>query len=178
MSRRDRQPRVGISACLTGAAVRYDGGDKHDETLCRALAREVALIPVCPEAEIGLGVPRPPIYLQAAADGTVHLVEDGSVTELTAEMQAFAHRRGQELTELGLAGFVFKAKSPSCGLRNVPVTGRSETGAGLFAATLLETLPNLPAAEAEELTTPAARARFLERVFDHHRTLMGTAATP
>lgn len=158
------RPLVGVSACLTGAAVRYDGRDKYNAHLYEDIAESVAFFPVCPEVEMGLGVPRPPIHLQSH-DGAVRLVEEDTNRDLTAEMTAYAEARAADLARMGLAGFIFKAKSPSCGLTDIPVAGRQTPGRGLFAATVLAALPDLPAVEAEDLADPATRSAFLKAVF-------------
>jgi uncharacterized protein YbbK (DUF523 family) len=166
--RDDDRPAVGISACLLGEAVRYDGAHKRRDVLARDLARVFFWVPVCPEVELGLGVPREPIRLQRAPGGTRLVSEDGR-RDLTAAMSAYAAERLEALRRLPLRGYVLKARSPSCGL-SVEVT--DETGAvladvrapGRFAAAVEAAFPGLPVAEDEELEDPAQRAAFLARV--------------
>ena len=159
--------RLGVSACLLGQRVRYDGGHKRDNALLRALGAEVEWVPVCPEVELGLGVPRPPIVLVGSRRAP-RLVEPTSGRDLTGPMRRVASARVSQLTRLGLDGFVLKSRSPSCGLRNVPVRGRDgrsrATGRGLFAAELARRLPRLAIEEESRLANPRLRARFVARV--------------
>ena len=174
------RPRVGISRCLLGDEVRYDGGHKRDPVILAAVGREVDWVPVCPEVEVGMGVPREPIHLLRGPDG-VRLVGVQSGSDWTDRMRAWAQQRVQELRSLQLAGFVLKARSPTCGLRDVPVEGSfaaSESsgsldsvelldvssGRGMFADMLLKSLPDLPVEDEERLRDSVVRARFLERV--------------
>lgn len=155
---------VGVSACLLGEPVRYDGGDKRQPWI-EELRAEVELVGICPELELGLGVPRPPI--QMVPGGGLQVVGGGR--ELGPAMAALATRRGEELAAR-LAGYVWKARSPSCGL-SAPVFASSDASAavlgrepGRFAAALLQRFPDLPVAEEEALATPRGRAAFLARV--------------
>jgi uncharacterized protein YbbK (DUF523 family) len=166
------RPRVGISRCLLGDEVRYDGGHKLEPSLIERLADRVEWVPVCPEVEVGMGVPREPIELVvmpagAIAASAVRVVGCHTGDDWTARMQAWAARRISELAELRLSGFVLKARSPSCGVRDVAVRG-GDAAAGLFAQALLTAMPDLPVDDEERLRDPAARARFLERVLARH----------
>ena len=111
------------------------------------------------EVEVGMGVPRPPLHLVREPEGT-RMREVASGLDHTERMRAFAQRRVEELAGLDLSGFVLKARSPSCGVRDGP---------GLFAEALLEALPDLPVVEEEGLRDPAVRDRFVERVFSYRR---------
>ncbi len=167
-----RLPRVGVSACLAGAPVRWDGRDKLDATLLDAFRDRVEWVPVCPEVELGLGVPREPIRLE----GDPHhprLVAPGSGRDLTGPMRDLARTRIAAIAAEGIAGYVLKARSPSCGLTDVPVVrrGAERPGRGLFAQMLVEQLPGLPVAEEDDLRSAAARARFLARVQAYARAL-------
>ena len=164
-------PRVGISSCLLGHLVRYDGGHKRDPFAAGALGDRVELVPVCPEVEVGMGVPREPVELRRLGRG-VQMVGVESGTDHTAAMKRFAERRAAELEALGLSGYVFKKNSPSCGPRGVPVHGRGGTsrkGRGLFAAALRDRLPNLPVVDEGDLASRAGQERFLTRVFAYFR---------
>jgi uncharacterized protein YbbK (DUF523 family) len=160
-------PRVGISACLLGQPVRWDGGDKRDPSLVEALSPVVEWVVVCPEVEAGFGVPRPPMRLEGAPDAP-RMVVLATGEEKTAAMDAWSRARLAALAALGLDGFVVKARSPSCGVRDVPVfargDGASAPGSGLFARALVARFPGLPVADEDELRDPAARERFLARV--------------
>ena len=163
------RPRVGISRCLLGDEVRYDGGHRYEPSLVADLAARVELIPVCPELEAAMGVPREPIQLAAAAgDRRLRLVGVETGTDWTDRMEAWAAQRIAALRALRLSGFVLKSRSPSCGPRDVPVRG-GETSSGMFAAALADALPALPVEDEERLRDAPARAAFLERVAACHR---------
>lgn len=157
--------RVGISLCLLGHPVRYDGRDKFDPLPARELAEWIEWVPVCPETEFGLPTPREPIQLEDDPDRP-ELRGVRSGTCLSCAMRAFCCRRAQELGNLGLAGFVFKAKSPSCGLHTAVHRGEAIVGyaPGLFAAAWMELHPELPAVEAEALHDPAVLGEFLAKL--------------
>jgi uncharacterized protein YbgA (DUF1722 family)/uncharacterized protein YbbK (DUF523 family) len=161
--------RLGVSACLLGDEVRYDGGHKRDAFLVDTLGAFVEWVPVCPEVEIGLGVPRPPIRLVGDDANAPRLVVERSGEDLTGRMQRWAAGRVEELRELGLHGYVLKRASPSCGLVRVRVYGEDgspgRVGRGLFAAALVDTLPMLPVEEEGRLTDAGIRESFIERVF-------------
>jgi uncharacterized protein YbgA (DUF1722 family)/uncharacterized protein YbbK (DUF523 family) len=160
--------RIGISSCLLGEQVRYDGGHKRDPFLTQTLGPFVQWVPVCPEVEMGLGIPRAPIRLAGRADDP-RLVVDKTGEDLTARMRAFAAFRLRELAGLRLDGYVLKRASPSCGLFRVRVYGDSAApaaaGRGLFAAALVERFPALPVEEEGRLADPTIRENFIERVF-------------
>lgn len=176
--------RVGISACLLGRAVRWDGGHRLSEALVERLGREVELCPVCPEVEIGLGVPRPPIELfregrriglRVVGAGAGAGAGDGGDLESTEaalgeRMRRFADRHLDLLLAGGLAGFVLKSRSPSCGLA-IRVAGDpgGTLAPGLFAERLRARLPDLPVAEDEDLASPGALDDFLARVGEYER---------
>ncbi|HKA15661.1 MAG TPA: DUF523 domain-containing protein [Myxococcota bacterium] len=169
----DRRPvRVGISSCLIGQAVRYDGGHKRDRALCAALRRFAEFVPVCPELEAGLGVPRPPMRLVREGE-RVRLIEIASGRDHTQRLARFTAARVRALRALDLSGYVFKKGSPSCGVARVPLyrTGarRRRSGTGLFARGVREAFPDLPIAEEAELGDPARRAHFAERVLGYAR---------
>ncbi|HXZ85126.1 MAG TPA: DUF523 and DUF1722 domain-containing protein [Myxococcota bacterium] len=168
----DAPLRIGVSACLLGREVRHDGGHKRDRFLSDVLAPHVEWVPVCPEVELGMGVPRPTIRLEQRG-GALRLVEPRSGTDHTRAMSAFAARRARELARLELCGYVLKKDSPSCGLERVRVwrpNGRAtRSGRGLFAAALLEALPALPVEEEGRLADAALRESFVERIFAYRR---------
>ena len=148
------KPKVGISRCLLGDAVRYDGTDKRADDLLADLGERVEWVSVCPEVEVGMGTPREPIQLVAEAQ-RVRLVGVNSGRDWTEPMQTWSLQRIKELRALGLSGYVFKARSPSCGIGQTP---------GLFAHAVLRALPELPIADEDELSDPAARMTFLARI--------------
>jgi uncharacterized protein YbbK (DUF523 family) len=160
-----QKPRLGISACLLGEPVRWDGGHKGERFLVEHVGPLVEWVPVCPEVELGLGVPRPPIRL-IGAPRAPRLVVEGTGEDLTARMTGYAEDRVAALSRLGLDGYVLKSRSPSCGLRGVPIDGRSGRGGrGLFAAALGRRLPGRPIEEESRLADPFVRQRFLARAF-------------
>ena len=114
-----RNVRLGVSACLLGQAVRYDGGHKRDSFLTETLGPFVEWVPVCPEVEIGLPIPRTPIRLVGAARAP-RLVVETTGDDLTERMRRYASAKARELEALGLCGYVLKSGSPSCGLLGVP----------------------------------------------------------
>src|SRR5213593_4287122 len=117
-----RNVRLGVSACLLGQAVRYDGGHKRDSFLVDTLGRFVEWVPVCPEVELGLGVPREPIRLEGDP-AAPRLVAANSGRDLTRAMTRLARARAAELARLDLVGYVLKKDSPSCGMEGVRVHG-------------------------------------------------------
>jgi len=177
MTRPLRLPRrpalhLGISRCLLGDPVRYDGGHKRDHYLVEVLGKKVEWVPVCPEVEAGLGVPRPPMRLAGPARAP-RLLTIATGADHTGTLDRFSRRRARELDELDLSGFVLKSRSPSCGLRQVPVYGPrgrvTRTGVGLFARAFTKRFPLVPVEDDERLADPAVRAHFVERVLAYAR---------
>jgi uncharacterized protein YbbK (DUF523 family) len=168
----DRRARLGVSACLLGQRVRYDGAHKR-HALCEELARRVDFVAVCPEVELGLGTPRAPIRLLAGEGGEVRLVAPSSGRDLTQPMTAFSAARVAGLRAEGLDGYLFKSESPSCGLEGVEVwtpEGAVEArGRGVFASALHLAWPELPLAEEGHLDDEPRRFEFLARVLAHAR---------
>ena len=163
--------RLGVSACLLGQAVRFDGGHKRDRFVSDLLGRHVEWVPVCPELEAGLGVPRPAMRL-VRQDGALQLRETASGRDHSARMRRFAARRVRELRALELCGFVLKKASPSCGMLRVRAYEDGHVrrdGSGLFASALMQALPCLPVEEEGRLADPALRENFVERVFAYRR---------
>jgi uncharacterized protein YbgA (DUF1722 family)/uncharacterized protein YbbK (DUF523 family) len=169
----DGLPRIGVSRCLLGEPVRYDGGHKLDHFLTDVLGPHVAFVPVCPEVECGLGVPREAMRLVGEPENP-RLVTVKTGQDHTARMNAWAEGKVAELAGAELCGFVFKYGSPSSGMSRVkvyPETGGAPVlkGRGLFAARLMEALPLLPVEDEGRLNDPALRENFIERVFVMHR---------
>ena len=164
--------RVGISSCLLGQKVRFDGGHKRDGFLVSELGRFVEWLPVCPEVEAGMGVPRPSLRL-VLEGGEVRMRENASDRDHTRAMRAFVKRRVAELAKQDLCGYVLKKSSPSCGMERVKVhragAPAARDGRGLFAQALIEALPSLPVEEEGRLNDAALRENFIERVFAHRR---------
>ena len=172
------RPRVGISRCLLGDEVRYDGGHKRDANLIDTIGSLVEWVPVCPEVEAGMSTPREPIHLVADVDGVrsaaarVRLLGVESGTDWTEMMVTFSTMRVQALVDQHLDGYVLKADSPSCGFIGVRVQYRDRveaSGRGLFAEALAIAFPDLPIADERSLADRAVRDCFVERVFQYQR---------
>lgn len=169
--------RIGVSACLLGQQVRYDGGHKHNEYLTRTLGPFFEFVPFCPEVAIGLGVPRAPIQLvrvgeQVRARGVRERERD-----VTDALVDYGRAVAAQLD--AVSGYLFKKGSPSCGMERVKIYGENGhpqgSGPGVFAATIMSALPLLPVEEEGRLMDPRLRENFLERVFIFHRWQQLTA---
>ncbi|MBI4582410.1 MAG: DUF1722 domain-containing protein [Planctomycetes bacterium] len=165
--------KIGISTCLLGERVRFDGGHKRDGFVTGVLGKFVNFVPVCPEVELGLGVPREPIQL-VRRDGEVRLVSVNSEKDLTGAMRRYAARRVKQLEDLDLSGYILKSRSPSCGMERVEVHREkgeppAKSGRGLFAEALLSRCPLLPVEEEGRLEDLKIRENFIERVFAYRR---------
>ena len=159
---------VGVSACLLGEPVRYDGTDQRDPYACGELARAFRLVPICPEIALGLGVPRRPIRLVRTDEGVrVRDAEDPDNPELdlTEQFRELAEELAPLLARL--SGYVFKSRSPSCGLRDVRLYGRGGSrpvATGEIARLVMALYPRLPVVDERQLAHPEQRLRFLRRV--------------
>jgi len=167
----DASIRVGVSSCLLGQRVRYDGGHKRSDFVADILGARVTFVPVCPEVEMGLGTPRQTLRLVRRAGDLRMVMADGH--DYTDQMRSFAIQRVERLKHDDLSGYVLKKDSPSCGLTRVKVyeeTGiPAKTGRGLYAEALLERWPHLPVEEEGRLQDESLRENFLERVSAYHR---------
>jgi uncharacterized protein YbgA (DUF1722 family)/uncharacterized protein YbbK (DUF523 family) len=171
-----RQPvgplRLGISSCLIGQKVRWDGNHKRDAFLVETLGSHVCWVPVCPEMESGMPVPRPPVRLMQTRGG-VRLMESEGETDHTRSMTAWSRDRLDALEAMSLCGYVLKKDSPSCGMERVKVWRPGGTavreGRGLFASALMERMPALPVEEEGRLQDRRLRENFVERIFAFHR---------
>jgi uncharacterized protein YbgA (DUF1722 family)/uncharacterized protein YbbK (DUF523 family) len=164
--------RLGVSTCLLGEPVRYDGGHKLDRYLVNTLGRFVEWVPVCPEVEIGLPTPRESMRLVGDPEAP-RLVASKSGADYTARMQAWAQERLDRLEQVGLHGFIFKRDSPSSGLFRVRVYDEhgmpQRVGTGLFPRQVMERFPLLPLEEEGRLHDMRLRENFVERVFTYYR---------
>jgi uncharacterized protein YbgA (DUF1722 family)/uncharacterized protein YbbK (DUF523 family) len=164
--------RLGISRCLLGDEVRFDGGHKQDHFLTDVLGRYVEWVPVCPEVEAGLGTPREAMRL-VGNPRHPRLMTIASKYDHTPAMEAMIEERLDSLGKLNLSGFVFKKGSPSCGLERVrvyTVQGMpSHSGSGMFAHAFRDTFPLIPVEEEGRLCDPSLRENFIERVFCYRR---------
>ena len=164
--------KIGISSCLLGNAVRYDGGHKLDRFLRDTLGQYVEYVPVCPEAECGMGIPREAMRLEGQADSP-RLVTRQTRVDKTEMMVRWAQKRVAELEGENLCGFIFKSDSPSSGMERVKVYEEkgmpAKTGVGIFARIFMEHFPLLPVEEEGRLHDTQLRENFIERIFTLQR---------
>ncbi len=168
--------RIGISSCLLGNPVRFDGGHKFDPWVVNVLGAYLNFVPVCPEVECGMGIPREALRL-VGDPSAPRLVTVKHGEDWTDRMRAWAERRVAELEGEGLCGYIFKRASPSSGMERVkvypefdPATGKSggvpvQKGVGMFARAFIERFPLLPVEEEGRLNDPDLRENFIERLF-------------
>lgn len=160
--------KVGISSCLIGHKVRYDGGHKASNFCQNDLNEFVEYLPLCPEIGIGLPIPRPSIRLEGLENGTTRALITKTGEDITTKLRDFADVRKHQLNEL--SGYVLCAKSPSCGLERVRLYTPGEkdnrkAGVGIFAQRLKELEPALPMEEDGRLNDPHLRENFVLRLF-------------
>ena len=164
--------KLGISTCLLGEKVRYDGGQKLDRFLTDTLGQWVRYVPVCPEVEFGLSTPREAMRLVGKADNP-RLVTNKTGVDYTRKMKAWGAKRLKELEKEDLCGYIFKSKSPSSGMERVRVysdTGMPvKNGVGIWARMFMDHFPLLPVEDEGRLHDPALRENFIERVFVFRR---------
>ena len=168
---------VGVSRCLLGEAVRYDGGHKHDRYVTGVLGRYFEYVPWCPEALAGLGVPRPPIRLTGDPGAPRAVRVADASTDMTDALLAVANRATREMGTL--RGYIFKRGSPSCGMARVKVYGAPgkspRMGQGVFARAVMQAHPLLPCEEEGRLNDAPLRESFVERVFAYDRWIRAMA---
>ncbi|MCW8923342.1 MAG: DUF523 domain-containing protein [Gammaproteobacteria bacterium] len=162
------KPKIGVSRCLLGDTVRYDGRSKPCAMLNK-LAVHFDLIPICPEVEAGLPIPRPPVQLSGSIEQPRLTGRDNPDIDITGLMRDYCLKKMPELD--GLSGFVLKSQSPSCGLNSTPVfiEGQcvTEIASGVFARAIQASYPNLPIIEETRLDLPDARTEFIKSVSTH-----------
>ena len=165
------KPLVGVSSCLLGQEVRFDGGHKRNDWITGPLGALFEYVPVCPEVGIGLGVPRPTIHLAGDPERPRAVGSTDASLDVTDRLAAFA--MAQLLRLEGLSGYILKTRSPSCGMADVPVTGPQGTpvegGVGVYARVLIEHMPLVPVEEEGRLNDPMRRESLVSRVFVLHR---------
>jgi uncharacterized protein YbgA (DUF1722 family)/uncharacterized protein YbbK (DUF523 family) len=163
---------VGISRCLLGEEVRFDGGHKRDRFLTDVLGRYVQWVPICPEVEAGLGTPREAMRLVGDAEQP-RLMTITSERNMTTPVIQFTKRKLELLEQAELSGYIFKKDSPSCGIERVKLFNTrgmpTRTGVGLFARAFMERFPLVPIEDEGRLCDPALRDSFIERIFCYHR---------
>ena len=164
--------RIGISACLLGEKVRFDGGHKLDHYLKETLGSFVEWVPVCPEVECGLPIPREAMHLVGDPESP-RLLTVRTGKDHTERMLRWAEKKLKELETLDLCGFVFKSRSPSSGMKGVKVYSPNDMprhrGVGIFARAVMEHFSLLPAEDEGRLSDPGLRENFIERVFVFRR---------
>jgi len=160
--------RLGISSCLLGENVRYDGGHKLDRFIKDTLGQYVEYVAVCPEVECGLDIPRESMRLEGGPEAP-RLVTTRSKIDLTLRMMRWAQKRVVELEKEDLCGFIFKSDSPSSGMERVKIYGENKMpvkkGVGIFAGIFMKHFPLLPVEDEGRLHDPALRENFIERAF-------------
>lgn len=160
--------RLGISSCLLGEKVRYDGGHKLDRFLTDTLGKYVEYVSVCPEVECGLGIPRNPMRLEGTPESP-RLIVTSTREDMTERMTDYARRKVAQLEKEGVCGFIFKSNSPSCGQEGVNIYNENSmpvgTGAGILAGIFREHFPLLPMEDEKTLHDPVRRKKFMERLF-------------
>ena len=167
----DKPITLGVSSCLTGEKVRYDGGHRKDHYLTDTLGKFFQLVTVCPEVGSGMPTPREAMRLEGNPESP-RLVTHHSRIDLTDQMQAFCRGRVADLERENLCGFIFKKNSPSSGLHRVKVYNEgmaTKYGRGLFAGEVVRQFPFLPVEEDGRLADPKLRENFIERVFTYAR---------
>jgi len=165
--------RLGVSSCLLGYHTRYDSGHRLDPLLLETLGKYVEFVPVCPEVELGLGVPREPMRLVGDPE-SARLITVKTGRDVTRRMTAWGLTRVRELEKESLSGFIFKSRSPSCGLEQVKIYGRPggiaiRKGVGLFARGFIRHFPLVPVIDEERLHDAALREDFIGRLFAFDR---------
>ncbi|NOY87441.1 MAG: DUF523 domain-containing protein [Deltaproteobacteria bacterium] len=167
-------PRLGISACLLGENVRWDGGHRLDCFLTGTLGKFVEYIPVCPEVECGFPIPREPFHLEGDPENP-RLIASRTGVDHTDRMQRWARERVRALEKEDLRGFIFKSGSPSSGMERVNVLNEKgipvRKGRGIFACIFMEHFPLIPVEDDERLKNPQLQENFIERIFTLGRLL-------
>ncbi len=165
--------KIGISSCLLGENVRYDGGHILDHYLSDTLGKYVEWVSVCPEVEYGLPVPREAMHLVGDPDSPRLITRDTGIDH-TDGMMKWAAKRLKQLEGESLCGFVFKSKSPSSGLSRVKVYSKTgvvkKNGSGLFAGAFVNHFPLVPVEDSDRLDDPILRKKFIERVVTFRRS--------
>lgn len=162
---------VGISQCLLGSGVRYDGGHKHDHYITGTLGKYFEFVAVCPELAIGLGVPREPIRLVGTAKTPRAVGVRNEALDVTDKLQLYGEQQARQLAHL--CGYIFKRASPSCGMERVKIYDKSgmpsKSGSGIYARAFMDSQPLIPCEEEGRLGDPVLRENFIQRVFVLHR---------
>jgi uncharacterized protein YbbK (DUF523 family) len=164
--------KIGASACLLGIRVRYDGGHKFDRYITETLGQFFEYVPVCPEVACGLHVPRETLHL-VGDPASPRLITSRTGVDHTETMQRWSDAKADALAREDLAGFIFKSRSPSSGLKGVTVYtaegAPGGSGSGIFAAAFIRRNPLIPVTDEERLQDPALRKNFIDAVLTYMR---------
>ena len=168
----EKKLNIGVSACLLGNEVRFNGGHKHDPFITESLSRYANFKSVCPEVEAGFSTPRPAMQLQKKSQMIRLVISQDQSKDVTQQMTQYAHEKVKDLS--GLDGYIFKKNSPSCGVYRVPIVinqdgYRERNGRGIFAQAFMERFPLIPVEEEGRLNDAVLCENFLERVFAYRR---------
>ncbi|MGB5178402.1 MAG: DUF523 and DUF1722 domain-containing protein [Gammaproteobacteria bacterium] len=163
------QPALVVSSCLLGMNVRYDGNSKHDSFISSVLIKYFDLFPVCPEVAIGMGVPCPPIQLRIIDNETRAICIDDHEVDVTTSLQAYGRQQATHVR--AFCGYIFKSRSPSCGISDTEIFSDHgiSAGPGIYAREILHGLPYLPAIDETQLDQAETKDNFLEQVFSMER---------
>jgi uncharacterized protein YbgA (DUF1722 family)/uncharacterized protein YbbK (DUF523 family) len=170
---------LGVSTCILGENLRYDGGHKRDRFIIETLGQFVEFVPVCPEVECGLGIPRESMHLEGNPESP-RLVTTRTKIDHTERMVTWARTRVKELESEDLCGFIFKSRSPSSGMERVKIYNEkgmaTKNGVGMFAKIFMDHFPLLPVEEDGRLHDVRLRENFIERIFalKRWRELLGS----
>ncbi len=165
--------KIGMSSCLLGEEVRWDGDHKHDQYVRDVLGSCFDCVSICPEVDVGMGVPRETVALYGTLENP-KMITKRSKTDWTKKMNHYTKDRIHELTKENLCGYVFKSKSPSCGIGKVPIysefgSSRMRHGSGMFASSFVKVFPLVPVEDEGRLHDPVIRENFIVRIFCFHR---------
>jgi uncharacterized protein YbbK (DUF523 family) len=165
--------KVAVSSCLLGQQVRYDGGHKRHQWVAEELVQQFELVAVCPEVGIGMGTPRKPIQLRDDPNAPRARGVEDPTFDVTSELQDYAKKQLHALKDI--CGYIFKSRSPSCGLYEVPVydaTGAiTGQGSGVYAGAIVSAMPGLPVIDESSLSESGPQQDFVQRVLDYHQLM-------
>ena len=165
--------KIGVSSCLVGEKVRWNGDHKQDRYVREVLGNYFEYVPICPEVEVGMGIPRETVALYGSLESP-RMISKKSQTDWSKRMHQYNKGRINQLTSDDLCGYIFKSKSPSCGLARVPVysepgSSKVRHGPGLFAKAFTQAFPLVPTEDEGRLNDVKIRENFIIRVFCFHR---------
>lgn len=165
--------KIGVSSCLIGEKVRWDGDHKQDRYVSEVLGKYFEYVSICPEVEVGMGTPRETVALYGTLEKH-RMMGKKSKTDWTQKMNRYSRTRTNQLTREDLCGYIFKSKSPSCGIARVPVYSDSDKskarhGPGIFADAFIKSFPLLPVEDEDRLSDSKIRENFIVKVFGFHR---------